>query len=250
MSAPLSLFGRLGASSTSEVRAVIVSAATEGAGATTVAALLAIASAADARRTLLVGPPDDERVRATFIGDDAGPLGIRLASLADGDRRAALRRLAPAMRDHDLVVIDAGSRLDTVVAATAALEAWHVVVTAGVDPASLAAAYAMVKAIDERAHPMTIELLLNRQEPARGADACRAVQSAAGRFLGRDLRYAGTIPDDEELRAANLAALPLPFVADRLRAGQAGLHFASRLIAEITTKALATHAARQHSWRD
>lgn len=250
MSAPLSLFGKLGSPATSELRAIVVSASMHGAGATTIAALVAIAAAADARRTLLLGSSDDEAARAALIGADAEPLGIRLVTLADGDRRASFRRVAGTMREFDLVVVDAGSRLDTVTAAAGACDARHVVVTAGVDPASLAATYAMVKAVDERSKDATVEVLINRQDAARGADACRAVQSAAGRFLGRDVRYAGTIPEDEELRAAILAASPLPFVADRFRAGQSGLQLASRLIAEVTTKATATYAARQHSWRD
>ncbi len=250
MSAPLSLFGRLGGANTSELHAVVVSAAAQGAGATTVAALFAIAAAGDARRTLLIGSEDDSARRLALIGDDAEALGIRHAVLGDSDRRGSFRRLAPLMRDHDLVIIDAGSRLDTVAAATVSLEARHLVVAGNTDPGSLAASYAMVKAIDERSRDLIIELLFNQQDPSRGADACRAVQSAAERFLGHDLRYAGTIPVDEELRAAILAASPLPFAADRFRAGQAGLQVASRVIAEVTTKSLATHAARQHSWRD
>ena len=185
-----------------------------------------------------------------MLGDSAHQLGISTAMLAEGDRRSAVKKLLPAFREYEVVVIDAGSERAMISAVAATLDAHHLVVGASIDAGSLAASYAVVKSIHEAAPHAVIDFTVNRQSAARGLDAFRSVQSATSRFLHRELRYAGTIPEDEELRAAILADHPLPYVADRFRAGQTGLEIAARLVTEITTTAFASHAARQHSWRD
>lgn len=250
MTAPRSFNGRRAAAQLGDTRIIAVSAPRRGSGVSVMAMLMAVTAGAESRRTMLVGTANDADERAKMLGDSADQLGISTAMLAGGDSRSAVRKLLPAFREHDVVVIDAGSQHDMISAVASTLDAHHLVVSASIDAGSLAAAYAVVKSIHEAAPLAVIDFAVNRQDTARGLDAFRSVQSAASRFLNRELRYAGTIPEDEELRAAILAAHPLPYVADRFRAGQTGLEIAARLVTEITTTAFASHAARQHSWRD
>lgn len=233
-----------------DTRVIAVSAPRRRSGASIMAMLMAVTACAESRRTLLVGTGVDADARAKMLGDSADRLGISTAMLAEGDRRSAIKKLLPTFRDHEVVVIDVGSERAMISAVAGTLDAHHLVVSASVDAGSLAASYAVVKSIHEAAPHAVIDFTVNRQAAARGVEAFRCVQSATSRFLNRELRYAGTIPEDEELRAAVLAEHPLPYVADRFRAGQTGLEIAARLVTEITTTAFASHAARQHSWRD
>jgi flagellar biosynthesis protein FlhG len=246
---------------------VVVGSGKGGSGGSTVATLVALACAGEGRRTLLIDADEQVGTLHRLLGVEArhGVDSLRSGTLAPADavielspllsllpggagagaeshfpsptlalndRRSLFRRVAQLYGDYDIVIIDAGSRLDTVVAASTPAASRFVVVT-GVEPVALASAYALVKAIDTKWSGAPIEVLVNGHHDGRARTAFREILLATARFLGRDIAFAGVVPDDDELRAAVFAGTPLAPVATRTRAGHAARLLATRLLAEL-----------------
>ena len=257
---------------------VVVGSGRGGAGTSVLAALLALAAAGAGRRVLLVDA--DEHVGphrfllgvapAHALGDlrhglplDAlavpvsatlslVPGGPGMAGAAAGDsadappippaeRRALLRRVTSLHAGHDVVVVDGGSRLDTVSAcveaalptAAAADAAGNpgvrLLVVSGADPIALAASYALVKAVTQRAPAVTPLVLANRLDDDAAAHALAQLDQATRHFLDRPLTLAGAVPDDgcldvalragmllHDAAAGSPAALAIQPIAERL----------------------------------
>ena len=119
----------------------------------------------------------------------------------DAERRAALTRLAHAFPNYDIVIFDAGSRLDSVTAVVETADASMVLVTSA-DRLSLAANYALVKAVRARRAETVISVLSNRHGEALAKEACEFLVGACSHFLGRAIDMLGALPDDPCLQAA------------------------------------------------
>jgi hypothetical protein len=142
------------------------------------------------------------------------------------ERRALLRRVASLHAGHDLVIVDGGSRLDTV---SACLEAAapagdagsaggadngrnarvRLLVVTGADPIGLAASYALVKAAGQRAPLVETLVLANRLDEEAAAHAFAQLDAGARHFLERPLALAGAVPDDSCLDVALRAGMLL-----------------------------------------
>ncbi len=216
---------------------IVVAGATGGAGASTVAALLALASAQGGRRTLLVDTDEVVGVQHRILGISAS-LGISalqdprisvgdvLAAVTTecdlmpgghaGDpspvpfdttaRRMVMRRLAQRYEAFDAIVIDAGSRLDGILAAAEPGVSRFLVVS-GITPVAIASAYAIAKTADSRWRGVEVELLVNRHAPEAGRVAYEQVLTATRQFLRRAVGFAGVLPDDPSLREVPAAPL-------------------------------------------
>jgi flagellar biosynthesis protein FlhG len=242
---------------------VVIGSGKGGSGGSTISALLAFSCAHEGRRVLLI---DGDELVGTLhrLFHAHAPLGI--GSLRDGqhapadaivplscgvdllpggdgamnrtdplgpaERRSLFRRLAPLYANYDLILIDAGSRLDSVVAA-AGPTALRFVAVSGAEPVALASAYALLKAIDTKWPNAPVELLVNRYSEQQGRDAFHHVKSAAERFLGRGIGFAGSIPEDRELGIALHAGTPLTTVAGDCTAGRAAHTIAVRLLTDL-----------------
>lgn len=211
---------------------LVVAGATGGTGASTVAALLALASAQAGRRTLLIDTDENVGVQHRILGVDAphglgallnpdAALDTLLVSVAsdclllpggpgsdtDGApfdptaRRTVLRRAAQGYDAFDAVVLDAGSRLDGIVAAAEGGVRRFLVVT-GVTPVAIASAYAVVKTVETRWRGVAVDVLFNRQSPEAGRSAFEQIHHAAGHFLRRTVGFAGVLADDPALGTA------------------------------------------------
>ncbi|MDF1506485.1 hypothetical protein PYV61_26255, partial [Roseisolibacter sp. H3M3-2] len=127
---------------------------------------------------------------------------------------------------HDLVVVDAGSRLDGVraaldvaraaadaaAAAGAGNLAVRLLVVTGSDPIALAASYALVKgaaADAPDAPPIPVDVLASRLDDEEARRAFEHLEGAARHFLRQPLRLAGALPDDATLAVALRAGMPL-----------------------------------------
>ncbi|MHB1297436.1 MAG: MinD/ParA family ATP-binding protein [Gemmatimonadaceae bacterium] len=208
---------------------IVVAGAVGGAGASTIAALLAVAAARGGRRTLLV---DTDEVVGTLHRILGAEPSRGLAALQDADvalddlllpvadgcvllpgghgtahdavpfdttaRRSVMRRAAQRYGDFDAVVIDAGSRLDGILAAADPGLSRLLIVT-GVTPVAIASAYAMVKTANARWRGIAVELLFNRQTADAGRAAFEQVHSATQRFLDRCVGFAGVLGNDDVL---------------------------------------------------
>lgn len=246
---------------------LVVGSGKGGTGGSTVSALLALAMSEGGRRTLLIDSdelvgtlhrlfgidvpvglqglrsgtqtPSDAIVtltnRLSLLPGGPGPdafLAENTAALSTDERRVLVRRIGLLYGNYDVVIVDAGSRLDAVLAAASSGVQRFVLVTA-TDSVALAATYALVKAIDHKYPGAPVDLLVNRHEDSRARAAFDHLGAASSRFLGRGIEYAGTIPEDDGLRAAILAGRSLGQCADNSQAGHASQVVAERLLRHL-----------------
>jgi MinD-like ATPase involved in chromosome partitioning or flagellar assembly len=254
---------------------LVVGSGKGGSGTSVAAALLALSAAAAGRRALLVdldehvGPqrlllgvapahglaalragraPDDLLVPVSATLSLLPGGGSDEAPLAPAERRALLRRAAACFASHDVVVVDAGSRLDAVragletaraaQAAAAAAPAGggnlavRLLVVTGADPVALAASYALVKSVaaDALADALPVDVLAGRLDDDDARRAFEHVDAAARHFLRHPLRYAGALPDDATLAVALRAGMPLQDAAAGSPAALAMQAIAARLV--------------------
>jgi MinD-like ATPase involved in chromosome partitioning or flagellar assembly len=224
------------------------------------ATLLALAAAAQGARTLLVdgdehvgplryllGVPPSHAVADLRAGLDAAalvvPLGDALgfvpggpgasgdAALPVAERRALLRRVAALFDAWDFVVVDAGSRFEGVSAWCSDPHTARLVAVMGVDAVSLAATYALVKAVRQRTPALPADVLVSRHDDAAAARAFAQVESGVRQFALGEVRFAGTIPDDATLETALRGGMPLADAATGSAAAHAAHALAARLAA-------------------
>jgi flagellar biosynthesis protein FlhG len=241
----------------------VVAGAKGGAGTSTIAALLGLASAADGRHTLLIDTDDVAGTQHRLFGaetahgiaalqDPAVPVSetlvgvamdlhllaggrghrVNTAPLGTNERRAVFRRVSSIYDHFDAVFLDAGSRLDGIIAA-GERGAWRFITVTGVEPVALASAYAMVKALETRWPGAPIEVLVNQHDETRARAAFEHIRAGAEHFLGRTVQYAGAVPRDAAPADAALAGRPLRALGDAGAAGSATARIAVRLLAEF-----------------
>ncbi|HEY3934411.1 MAG TPA: AAA family ATPase [Gemmatimonadales bacterium] len=117
------------------------------------------------------------------------------------DRARLHRRLTGVYCDFDIVVVDAAAGLDGAVRCVA-MHATRLIVVTVPEPAALTDAYALMKIVHGQLPRLPFDLLVNRtQHVDEGATAFDRLSTATTRFLGRDLHYAGAIPEDTGMRA-------------------------------------------------
>ena len=160
---------------------------------------------------------------------------------------AAIEREAGSERG--ITVVDAGCRLEGLLEQSEG-SVWRFVVVAGGESVALASAYAVIKAIGMHSPDAIVELLLNRRDATRAMQAFQVVQEAAQRFLGHGLRMAGSIPQDDELRAAVRTGRSTAYLAGHTRAGCAAQIVAARLLSELDDEARRSTAHRPHERRN
>lgn len=217
---------------------VLVGSGKGGVGTSTVAAMLAVMAAADGRDVLLVDADESHGALPLLLGVEPRlpfarlrggeaapdnllvPLGHGLALLPAGgpvdpaerlgpaDRRVLMRRVSALFPRFELVVIDAGSRLEAAVTA-AALGITRFLAVTTPERIAAAATYALVKTLDARVEGLPVDLLFNRCRVTAATAAFAEVERATRRFLDRPLAFAGAVPDDDRLRALADAGTPL-----------------------------------------
>jgi flagellar biosynthesis protein FlhG len=226
---------------------LLVASGRGGSGTTIVSALLAVAAAGDGCRVLLIDADDlvgplammlgvhpaagwqDLRGGRVAVADVATPVSTTLTLIAGGaprvgdsdmmpvssaERRSCMRRASALATGADLVVVDCGSRLDTVLASITPHAGERLVaVTAGDDPVALAATFALCKAVHLRHRALALDVLVNRHEAAQAIACFDAVDAGVRGFLGTTLRFAGAVPSDTTLDAALRAGMPFPDAA-------------------------------------
>ena len=130
-----------------------------------------------------------------------GTSGTAVPPATDDERRAALARIAALYAQYDFVIIDGGSRLDTITATTELADPAVLLVTSA-DRLALAANYALVKWISGRRSDTQIAVIANRHGEALAEEACEFLSGACSHFLNRSIEIVGAIPDDPCLQAA------------------------------------------------
>jgi MinD-like ATPase involved in chromosome partitioning or flagellar assembly len=130
-----------------------------------------------------------------------GSAGGAITPNTDDGRRAALARVSQLYASYDFVVIDAGSRLDTITAACE-IGVPSVLLVTSADRLALAANYALVKSISARRPGTPISVIANRHGEALAEQACEFLIGACSHFLNRSIEIVGAIPDDPCMQAA------------------------------------------------
>ncbi len=129
------------------------------------------------------------------------PGGTRDDALSAAERRTLYRRVAELYGSFDLVVVDGGSRLESVLGVAAAGAERLLAVTTS-DRIAVAAAYALIKAAAAKHPEMQSEVMLNGCEEGMAAHGYELIQAAAGQFLERNVALSGVVPHDASLKAA------------------------------------------------
>jgi MinD-like ATPase involved in chromosome partitioning or flagellar assembly len=228
----------------SQSTVLVVAGGKGGTGTSLVAALLALAVAGEGRRVLLVdavaGVPALARLVGAVPGAEPVPVGDTLALLApaaaaDADARANLLARAAAGRDgHDLVVVDAGARLEAVLAACDTGVSRLALVTTE-DRVALAATHALLKAVDARLPALPADVVVNRAGEREALAVHDHLATAAERFLGRPLGLAGAVPDDPCLPGGLGAGMTVQDAAAGSPAALAARAAGLRLLDDRTT---------------
>jgi len=219
-------------------RVLLVGSGKGGVGTSTVAALVAVMAAADGQEVLLVDADESHGALPLMLGvqPERGIAGLRAGTLAPADllvtlghglallplggtadvgdrtspadRRALLRRVSVLYERFDLVVVDAGSRLEQVRGAAAAGASRLLAVTAA-ERIAAAATYALIKTMDARFPGLPVDLLLNRCRMSVASNGFDEMVAATRHFLGRGIDFAGAVPDDDRLRTVLAEGTPL-----------------------------------------
>lgn len=267
-----------GSRAPAEQQVVLLAGGKRGQGTTTVAALLAILSASEGARVLLVDAAGGTAGLASLLGiqpeqapsptrdgsalleemvlpvsDTLSLLSVGLpagdaARKTTGERRALLRWLPPLYARYDLVVIDAGSRLESIAALTASPPAKLIAVTS-TDRVAVPSTYALVKALDARTPALPIEVLVNGAPAGDGVAVFRELDTAAQLFLQRRVDYAGAIPEDAGLRAATAAGIPVQQAAIDSPVVAAIQQLGARMRRELVHRSAPVPESRFSHWR-
>ena len=247
---------------------MLVASGRGGSGTTLLCALLAVAAAGDGHRVVLVDGDDLVGPLAMLLGvttragwqdlrggrampaDVATPVSTTLTLVAGGaprvgaangmsmsatERRACMRRVSTLAESADLVVVDCGSRLESVLASiTPHANERLVAVAAGSDPVSLASTFALCKAVRARHASLSLDVLVNRHDANGAAPIFDAIDAGARGFLGTAVRFAGAVPNDSTLDAALRAGIAFPDAAAGSPAAVAAHDAVMRVIASAS----------------
>jgi flagellar biosynthesis protein FlhG len=242
---------------------VVVGAGKGGVGTSTISALLALAGAREGRRVLLVdgdegvgslhllmgltdpGPglgdlrggeltPHDllhPLAQSLWLLPGGGGGGEATLSTSLGERRALFRRVSTLYEEFDLVVLDGGSHLASVLAACSA-GAERLLALTTHDRVAMAATYALLKVTQDRFPHLPVEILVNFGEDPSSDEVFRMMSVAGNRFLGLQPGFAGCIPADAALQTLRDEGAPLSALNLSARASEATGLLHSRLAAE------------------
>jgi flagellar biosynthesis protein FlhG len=133
----------------------------------------------------------------------AGESGAESLYALEAVNRARLQhRLSEVYHRFDVVVVDTGAGIENVVRA-ATMRATSLLLVTAPEPTALTDAYALIKIVHLQLPDFPIDILVNRcLSVTEGRDAFVKLATACERFLRRDVRYAGALPEDESIRLA------------------------------------------------
>ncbi len=243
---------------------LVVASGKGGTGTSVVSALLGLAVAGEGRQVLLVDGTESygalhhmlgvtpRHPLAALRGDQADvedlltPVDERLslfpggadensdlAPLSQTERQLLFRRVRELYSSYDLVVVDAGSRLEAVLTACNG-GVTRLLLVVPDERIAMAASHGLLKAVDARNPGLPVDILANRCDDEEGAAVHTHLANAAERFLQRSVGYAGSIPADQCLQGGMGAGMTIQDAAAgspaAIAARSAGLHMLSERI--------------------
>jgi len=213
-------------------QALVIGSGKGGVGKSVLAALAAGCLARQGRRVLLLDGAQNlgnlhvllgvrPRFRLEDLLESGGPVADLVHPVADGvwlvpgdsgaralyalgpaDRARLHHRLSALYDDFDVVLVDAGAGLEAAVR-VATMRASRLLVITAPEPTALTDAYALIKIVTTQIPDLPVDLLVNRvTDGNEGYEAHARLAKATARFLHRDLRRVGDVPEDPALRRA------------------------------------------------
>ena len=205
---------------------LVVASGKGGTGTSVTAALLALAVAGEGRQVLLVDGTENYGALHLMLGvtprhplaalrggevdveDLLTPVDESLSLFPGGaddalaasplthtERTLLFRRVHELHERFDLVVIDAGSRMEAVVTACAGGVTRLLLVVTD-EQIAMAASHALLKSVELHRPGLPVDVVANRCDDGEGAMVHGHLLAGAERFLQRGVGYAGAVPAD------------------------------------------------------
>lgn len=121
-----------------------------------------------------------------------------IASLSAMQRKAALARVALMQSEFDLVLIDSGSRLESVIQACS-VGVGRLLTLTDAGRISLGGTFALLRGVSARFPHLPLQLVVNRERPESLKRVDRGIRTALQHFHGGPVETAGLIPFDAQL---------------------------------------------------
>jgi flagellar biosynthesis protein FlhG len=150
-----------------------------------------------------IDPPELVQSVAPNLWLLAGESGAESLYALEAVNRARLQhRLSELYHRFDVVVVDAGTGIESVVR-VATMRATSLLLVTAPEPTALTDAYALMKILHLQVPDFPIDILVNRcLDAAEGHDAFMKLATACERFLRRDVGYAGALLEEQSIRLA------------------------------------------------
>jgi len=125
-----------------------------------------------------------------------------LHGLGSLDRARLHQRLQSLSNRYDLVVVDAGTDFEGIVRVSS-IGAHRLVLVVVPEPAAMIDTYAVVKLVHTRIPTLPIDVLINRAaDEVEARSVFDRLATACAQCIRYQPGYLGTLPDDEDIRAA------------------------------------------------
>jgi flagellar biosynthesis protein FlhG len=169
----------------------------------------------------------------------AAPNGVQELTQLDDAQKLRLVTALDALEDRfDVVLVDCGAGIgdNVIFFAGAAQEALLVI---SPEPTSLTDAYATVKVLSQQAGVENFAVVVNSvPTEAHARDVFDRLAGVTGRFLTARLRFAGSVPRDENLQRALMAQRPVVDLFPRAPSSRALQVLADKLLERAPSASL------------
>lgn len=125
--------------------------------------------------------------------------------LSGAERKLLFRRTAALYERFQLVVIDAGSTVDSIV--SACTDGGRFLAVSAPDRIAVISTYALIKLLHLRCADVALEVVTNRCDREAASRTMESLTEACERFLGRPVDFAGSVPDDPNFTNALAAGV-------------------------------------------
>jgi len=167
--------------------------------------------------------------------------------LSPAERKLLFRRATTLYERFELIVVDAGSTVDSIV--TSCANGGRFLAVTAPDRIAIVSTYALIKLLHLRCPDVALEVLANRCEDDVAGRTIDSLTEACERFLGRPVDFAGAVPDDPNFTSALSAGISAVEAAAGSPAADALRAIGSRLAPAAETTQRANGAVRSSTSR-
>jgi MinD-like ATPase involved in chromosome partitioning or flagellar assembly len=126
-------------------------------------------------------------------------------ALSTAERKLLFRRTTALYEQYQLVVVDAGSTVDSIV--TSCADGSCFLAVTAPDRIAVVSTYALIKLLHLRHPGVPLEVVANRCDDDVAHRTVASLTEACEKFLGRPVDFAGAVPDDPNFASALSAGL-------------------------------------------